>query len=145
MKKLIFTLLMFCCSLAYAMPSVEIHGLTIVQLNKFSSNSLKVYPQRGSSISSGICRIIIRDNGSAMGDYYRQLAERLKFTHTIFGQSEEMTPIVDDNTIMLKVTSDFGDESFDIVTKDGRNIGDHITEIFGDNTVAVMSGACYRS
>lgn len=144
MKKFIFTLLMFCCSLSYAMPYVEIRGLTVVPLNRFESNSLKIYAQRGSAISAGICRIVIRDNGNALGDYYRQLAARFKFTHTSFGQSEEITPIVTDTSIMFKlVTGDFGDENFDIVTKDGKSIGHNITEIFNNNTVAIMAGPCY--
>lgn len=144
MKKLIFTLLMFCCSLVYAMPFVEIHGLTVVPLNTFQSSSLKIYAQRGSSISSGICRIVIRDNGNSVGDSFRQLAEKFKFTHTTFGQSEEGTPIVTDTAIMFKlVTGDFGDENFDIVTKDGKTIGQNITEIFKNNTVAIMAGPCY--
>ena len=123
--------------------SIDMDGLTVFKLNSDKDNSLKVYAYTPGAYSAGICRIIIRSGNSAIP--MAALAERFKFLHSIAGSAEEeVTPIVTGYALMfLLVKTDFGAEHITIETKDGRSIGDNVSELFGDKTVAVMTGTCY--
>lgn len=143
MKKLILMAIVSLFSLsAYAIPSIDVYGLTLFKLNSVSSNILEIKAASSGAFSSGVCRLIIRANANS-GAFFKA-TERFRFIHKdLTGIEEEVTPIVTGSALMFKLMkSDFAFESITMETKDGRSIGENITTLFGE-TVAVMADPCY--
>lgn len=152
MKKFITLIVALFCSLnLYAQQnhetiypeSVDLDGLTVFSLNDYPGNKLTVYGHTSGAYSAGICRIILRSTGG--NSAFLSLADRFNFTTSIAGLPEgQATPIVTPHALMFKLMKvDYGFEHVIIETKDGKSIGENITSLFGDQTVAVMAGTCY--
>lgn len=145
MKKLILLLIASFYSLTcFAIPEVDINGLSVIPLNDFSQSSLRVYGHTSGASSAGICRIIIRSNGG-YNEGFEKMTERFKFIHGIFGKDDgEATPIQAYYALMFKLLRvDYGFEYITLETKDGKSIGENIKKLFGDNPIAVIAGSCY--
>jgi hypothetical protein len=148
MKKIILTLAIFIYSLTVhafpANPSIDIDGLTVFHLNSFAEKTLTIYGHSAGALSAGICRIIIRSNDSDPA--FMRVTERFKFTRSFAGlPNEEITPIVTGHALMFKLMRvDYGFENITLETKDGKSIGENISSLFGNKTVAVLAGTCYK-
>lgn len=126
---------------------VDLDGLTVFPLNELADNTLTIVGHSSGAYSSGICRIIIRSNSNTMEPDFRLLAERFKFTHGIGGMPEEDVSLIETHyALMYKLMkTDFGFEHIIMESKDGKSIGENVSALFGDNTVAVIAGTCYKS
>lgn len=149
MKKFLLILAISLFSLCtYATPSedsIDIDGLTVFKLNSLSVNRFKIYGHTSGAITAGICRIIIRSNHRE--EAFSKLAERFNFIHQMAGMpEEEVSPIITTYALMFKLRKvDFGFESITLVTKNGKSIGENISDLFGDTNVAVLAGTCYAT
>jgi len=144
MKKFLFTLAISLYSLtSYATaPSIDLDGLSVINLNLISSNSLQIYGHTSGAASAGICRIILRSNDQIDG--YYKLTERFNFIHGMFGaDTGAVTPKMFSYAAMFELMStDYGFEYVRIETKDGRSIGQNMVELFGGQEIAAMAGTC---
>jgi hypothetical protein len=144
MKKLILMLVISLWSLAaYAIPTFDLDGLKQFNLNNVSSTRYKFYGDSSGTATPGICRIIIRTGWT--GDF-NQLAQKFKFIYGWgSGNEREVTPIITQYALMFQLMkkTDFAYDYIIIESKDGRSIGQHINELFGATTVAVIAGTCY--
>ena len=147
MKKLFLALCIGLYSLSgYAMPYVNLDGLVTKNLSAVTDPELQLFASNGTgTYSTGICRIAIRSNIGYSVDKFNELAAKFTFIYHNFKGESEVLPIVNFYSLMFKLEdhTDFGYEYLIIKSKNGKNIGDNVKDVFGTAPVKALAVTCY--